>query len=250
MLSQIPTNSTWEQRCSSHQQHHLSLQKQQTVVWKKAGNCQHSAFLHSNKSCAQASKYSSLPLAHIHLWIFICENIFTLFSFWQISEKKHQWYYSHLAYCLLNNSSLHPTDCFLWRETNILTNTTDDIWNVKSAYWVNERSPLFSKTSSFTSLMCSAILCQIHLETIPTITLKLCLFKSFGNFNHRHKSFSKIAVLMRPALPGSDKATNAICLHLPTFNLLMWAKLTVISIVLLVSLSGLKISYGPYSLLK
>lgn len=193
--------------------------------------------------------HSSLPLAHVHLWIIICENIFTLFCFWQSSEKC-QGYYSHLAYCLLNSSSLHPTDCFVWRETNILTNTTDDIWNDKSAYWVNERSLLFSKTSSFTSLMWSAVLCQIHLETIPTITLKLCLFKSFGNFNHMHKSFSKIAVLMRPALPGSDKATNAICLHLPTFNLLMWVKLTVISIVLLVSLYGLKISYGSYSLLK
>lgn len=145
---------------------------------------------------------------------------------------------------------LHPSNCFLQRETNILTNTTDDIWNDRSAYWANERSPLFSKTWSFTSLMWSAVLCQIRLETIPTITLKSCLFKSFGNFNHRHKSFSKIAVLMRPALPGSDKATNAICLHLPTFTLLIWAKLTVVSIVLLVSLSGLKISYWSYSLLK
>lgn len=39
--------------------------------------------------------------------------------------------------CLLNNPSLHPTDCFLWRETSILTNTADDKWNYKRAYWVN-----------------------------------------------------------------------------------------------------------------
>lgn len=242
--------SSREQCCSSIQQHQLSLQKKQIAVWIKVGNCQHSVLLCSSRSCAWASKCSSLPLHHIHLWIFVCENIFTPFCFWQSSEKKRQWYYGHLACCLLNNSSSHPSDCFLWRETNTLTNTADDIWNYKSAYCVSERSLLFPKTPSFTSLMWSAALCQIHLETVPTITLKLCLFKSFGNFNHSHKSFSKIAVLMRPALPGSDKAPNAICLHLPTFNLLMGAKLTVLSIVLLVSLSGLKISYVPYSLLK
>lgn len=132
------------------------------------------------------------------------------------------------VYCLLNNSFLHPSKCFLYREPSILTNKTNDIRNDKSAHWVNERYPLFSETYSFTSLMWSAVLCQIHLDTIPTITLKSCLFKSFGNFNCRHKSFSKTAVLMKPALPGSDKATSAICLHLPTFNLLIWAKLAVV----------------------
>lgn len=79
---------------------------------------------------------SPLPLTHNHLWIIICANVCTLFPFWQSSEKVSV-LLQPSSNCLLNNPSLHPTDCFLWRETNILTNTADDIWNYKRVCWVN-----------------------------------------------------------------------------------------------------------------
>lgn len=112
------------------------LQKKQTAVWVRAVICHPLPLLQRRMQhlSFQTLLSPSCPQSFVNYHLCKCFHPVLLLT--KLREEVSVLLQPSSS-CLLNNPSLQPTDSFLWRETNILTNTADDIWNYKRAYWVN-----------------------------------------------------------------------------------------------------------------